>query len=90
MKTCEYPTCKETELNTYKMCKKHEVNYGDGKAMRGRFKSKTIKDGFKRMASKAPRHIASRPEPEFAEYCSKKTVNSRTAELEKNVQQTLL
>lgn len=52
-KTCQYPGCKETEINEYGNCKNHEPTY---KGPTRRFNLKEIQDGLKRMAENAPKH----------------------------------
>lgn len=56
MKTCNYPHCKETELNEWGMCEGHRPSYSqhrDIRAIETGFSMKYLHDGFKRLAKNA-------------------------------------
>jgi len=59
MTTCEYPTCTNTEVNEYGMCKDHEPSYiKSSKFRHGKnFNIKYIQDRLKEMSKLAPKNV---------------------------------
>lgn len=60
MTECEYPTCKNTELNEDGLCEKHVPGYLNAPGYKSgkRFDIKHIQDKLKEMSKKAPKRIA--------------------------------
>ncbi len=83
MKTCNYPHCKETELNEWGMCEEPRPSYSqyrDVRAIETGFSINYIRDGFKRLAKNA----------RDRKYVVKKKVKPVEDQLTRNIKDVLL